>query len=413
MLTKSRFMSLVSMLSLAVFLAATLISCSGSNGGTSISSTSQAASSSSAAMGAIALSDTVGTAAGLADGAIPAGYAPGKRKAVNTADIAKLDPRLKDVVDKMVAQLRKPVITDAVSKSQSLKTMNSAPLSAPAPTTSPCSAGGSYTVTDSAVVSGVTTTHDLSVSFSYCRDSLDFSELNGSITATHVLDTLNNSETSNVHANLTNIAYTDGTFTNLDGTFVLNGDFNSTNNNNASGTNFANGSFSATSPPSGTNMTAVFSFTNVHDVWTKSLGMPSSGDRTEQHTFNGSYGLSITNNATTEQIAFTVTLANLEYKDIVSLNGNEDEWLNGSVTISWSPDMSQWGCLNGTYSFTTAAGTPVQTLFPNTCPSSGTVQVNNATIEYGKPSGTQVTITVNGFSEIFADCDSLGGGMCR
>lgn len=77
--------------------------------------------------------------------------------------------------------------------------------------------------------------------------------------------------------------------------------------------------------------------------------------------------------------------------------------------------MSQYGCLNRTYVFTTAAGTPLHWGPADYyCPSSGIIQVNNATIAYGTPSGNNVTVTLlpSGPSEVFSDCMSMGGGMC-
>ena len=119
-------------------------------------------------------------------------------------------------------------------------------------------------------------------------------------------------------------------------------------------------------------------------------------------------------NAPGQSITLSITLTDLEDKYHTNSITGDDEWINGSITIGWWPDMSQWGCLNGIYTFTTTALNPIHWAPYDYCPSSGVVQVNNAKIEFGMPSGYYVTVTLqpSGPSEVFADCYSMGGGMC-
>lgn len=279
----------------------------------------------------------------------------------------------------------------------------------------PCARGGSYTISDTvSTVSG--TTHVLSVSFTNCRDSsvngsiVTYYDLAGSLTGTYQINN-DNSRSAVLNVDLTTVEYSD-LFTTSTGTLVLNGDFSSSSDSaGTSGTNTADGSFSVTSAPANGNLTLAFTFTNVNDAWTKAYNAPEAGDITEEHTGSGAYLLSITNNATLEQITLTVTLADLTAKKAV--NGLfTDEWVNGRIDIQWSDNVSAW-CVSGTYDFTTEAATPVRTFHGSICPASGKVQINNATIEYGKPFFPLVTFTINGISHVFANCTALGGGACR
>jgi|GEM_PF-5689678 len=411
---KKFFQTLISS-ALLISLALVLTYCSGGGGGggeggTTISTLTQAAATSSAAAGAAALTTvTVGAATSSAKGAIPGPYIVGQAssQAIDTSAIADIDPRLKNTVDKMVAQLQKPVVNNAILKANTLHTASAAPTAAP--TTALCSGGGSFTVTASISTSGTTTAYTLTATFVGCKDNTTFDMLDGSLSATHVINSAAQSETANVTAtSLTDTEYTDITFTTIKDTLVLNGTFDSVSNNGGDGTNSANGTFAVTN----SSGTFIFSFNNISDVWTKITNSPGAGDLTTTHKGNGSFGFAITNQ-TGGSVALTITLTNLMDKLITYFGGAKDEWINGGVTIGWTPDISQWGCLNGTYNFSTADGTPIHTPAIGGCPTSGTLQVNNATIQYGVPLGTHVTVTINGISKIFPDCTYLGGGMCR
>jgi hypothetical protein len=92
----------------------------------------------------------------------------------------------------------------------------------------------------------------------------------------------------------------------------------------------------------------------ITDTWTKVVSGP---DTTDIHTANGYYGLAVS--APGQSISLSITLTDpVDKYNTNSING-DDEWITGSITIGWSPDLSQWGCLNGTYTFTTADLTPI------------------------------------------------------
>lgn len=413
---KRNFMKYCSLFISAAFVLSFVSSCGGggSSGPSTVnySSPDQAAASSTVGMAAISLSEIVGSTAQIATDSIPAGYAPGKTgSGMNTAPIAKIDPRLKDMVDKMVAQLQKPAVKNSLAKMSSYKTVSSAPLSS---VTGSCS-----TVTDSSIVSsGTSTTYTVTVTINGCRteDTMlgIYEDLNGTISGTHTVDSTNQYTSAEVAANLTSFSYTDETYTTwkekgeMSGTFgsQIMGDIFS----NATGTNSANGAFTVTTSSYSDipNVKMAFSFKNVRDVWSIST---VGSDQTNTHTANGSYTLAMTDTLNSETLTLSIGLTNLENKIKYYGNGDEDMWINGSVTINWTPDLSQWGCLNGTYNFTTI--TPIYTGALSYCPTSGILQVNNATIEFGVPSGSWVTVTLTGgASAEFPDCDYLGGGMC-
>lgn len=407
-------LKIVGLVSAAALIAGTMLSsCSGggSSGGTQISSTQKAAASSSAAMGAVQLSSTVGESANMASGSIPAGYAPGKMKVIDTSAIANIDPRLKTVVDKMVSELRKPAVIQAMSNTQSYKAM-SAPLYSAGAATATCGISGTYSITYNSVVTGTTTTtttDTITVTFNNCRnfEDLTYSNLSGSMTGTHVFDT-NGYDAADLDVNLTDTVYPSASFTSGTETavFAMDGIFNAINNNGASGTNSARGSFSWTDKTSNTAM--FFSFggsgTPVTDNWTNTAGVLT-------HTGNGSFGLAIT--APNLQVSLNIGLTNLVHA-VQTFTGYQEDSISGRVSINWSPDLSQWGCVNGNYDFTTIV--PIR-WDGVTCPTQGTLQVNNATIEYGIPLGTKVTVTISdgsggSISEVFTDCDAMDQGTC-
>ncbi len=405
---KRSFMKMVSVFVSSVFIFSFVLSCGGGGGGgPQLTSTQKAAAGASAASGAVQLSTAIGTSAGVASGIGTSYGAAGKRKAVDTSDIAKIDPRLKDVVDKMLGQLKKPALQKARAKAGSYKTMG-APLLSTASTYS-CSYSGEYSI-DSSIVSGTTTTEAMSISFTNCKEYDGFYayELSGSMTGTIVSNSTGTTADLDV-ANLTEKDYPDSSFTSGTETdiFVMDGVFNSIEKG-ASGSNSARGSFSWTMP--GTVYTFSFGLGNtpVTDVWAITT---NAGDPTETHTGNGNFTLGITSG---QSLSLSITLASLE--DTLTTNystgGSMDESINGRVTINWSPDLSQWGCVNGSYDFTTIS--PIHTADAFSCPTSGVIQVNNATVEFASNYQVTVTLTDNSgtVSEVFTDCTYLGQGMC-
>ncbi len=403
----------VLVLGLAVYFAA----CGGGGGGSSsntvtYSSPSQAASSSQAVTGAVVLSGTVGSAADTAGSAIPAGYAPALRaKAVDTSAIANIDPRLKTVVDKMVADLKSTTITGSLAKARSLKTANLAPsLTSTINVSNPCAGGGSYTISGTDSSTGTYSEHTVSVVYNSCQDSATYPYvvLSGSLSAydKHLFD--GSSDTANVTA--TSLSLTTHENSTISATDTLNGTFNKTENvtSNATGTvTSGQGSVNGTFTVADSSGTGTFSITNFSDISTLTTTTTST---TDEHTFNGSFSLALSGGGNT--FTFTLALSNLDDKIATyAANSSQDEWINGTITMTWSPDLGG-ACIPGTITLTTAAATPIHTPSPSSCPTSGTITVNNATIQFGVPSGSEVTVTVGSTSQIFTDCYSLSGGQC-
>jgi hypothetical protein len=411
MMVKRYYRNIAILLSLTALISVVVVSCGGgggNDGGTTLTATQQAAASASAAQGAIALSSQVAGAADLASGYIPANYAPGKGGLqADTAAIANIDPRLKNVVDKMLAQVNRHAAKSTMAKSISLgKVLSAATITSSATIT--CDAG-TIVVNDTLSSSGTSTTHTLSITYNNCKDNAFLSIANGSLSAVH---TLASSETASVVLNLIDTTYTDISYSVASDVFALNGTFVSSITGTTGGSSSALGTFGWTMlDPVNGNIVMSFNFgtgaTPISDTWTK---LVSGGTTTETHTANGQYGLTIS--ASGQSVTLGITLSSLIDRVVTSVGG-VDEWINGSVAIGWSPDLSQWGCLNGTYVFTTTS--PIHTASLSAyCPTSGVVQVNNALIEFGKPGGYNVKITLqpSGPSEVFVDCMSLGGDMC-
>jgi hypothetical protein len=386
MIKNRRFVLFLSMCAVVILVAGTIVSCSSKSGDSGTTTTTQAAASSSAAKGVASL---------------------------NTDDIANVDPRLKNVVDKMVGMLQKSGAQSSRSqaaafKASAFKTLSSAP--SISVTDWPCDVSGTFSASGDISTSGTSTTWTMAITFHDCKDNIGFDVLNGTLTAIHTEDTVNGNESAQVTANLVDTDY--DVSSTITGTYELNGSFECVKSG-MTGTSSALGSFTWTDP--GTNGNTVYTFTfgtdgsAVTDIWTKTTG---TNGMTTTNTGNGAYSLSIA--TPSESVTLTVMLTGLEYKVLsYTVGGHTDEWLNGAINLAWTPDLSQWGCMAGTYTFTTAPGTPIHTLFGIGCPTSGTLQVNNATIEYGKPSGTQVTVTIGTLSETFASCNAMGSGLCK
>jgi hypothetical protein len=247
------------------------------------------------------------------------------------------------------------------------------------------------------------------MAFHNCKDNTGYDIVNGHLYATHTKDSSIYYERAQITANLVDTDY--DASSNITGTYTLNGNFESIKSG-LTGTNSALGSFTWTDPGMSGNTIYTFAFGTggnaITSIWSNTTGVNGT---TTIRTGNGAYSLSIT--APNGSVTLGVTLTGLEHKVLQYTVGHTDEWLNGAVNLAWTPDLSQWGCMAGTYTFTTATNTPVHTPFGYGCPTSGTLQVNNATIEYGKPSGTQVTVTIGTLSETFAGCTAMGSGLCK
>jgi hypothetical protein len=399
---------------LALSLLASIASCGGDSkgkGGTQLNDIEKAAASADAAKGAIELSTAVGQAASLAEGAVPPEVfaAPGKTvSGPKTSNIGNIDPRMQSAVEQMLGMLQRPAVQGALAKAKTVPAVRSA-VSATGNVTVSCDSG-SYEVNASLVTGATTTTFSFTVNYANCMHLTRHETINGSLSGTFTTDSADHSRNSEIladHLSLTSYANDNMTVMSV---FELNGAFIAENVNNAHGRNSARGTFTCTIPSAQGDMVTTLTLgsgqSGVTDDWTV---LPAANGTAVTHTGNGAHGFSLSSPG--GFLSLTITLADMTSTVFTDLEGNEDLAINGSITIAWVPDLSQWGCLNGTYTFTTIDDIHTPRFYH--CPTSGTLQVNNATIEFGKPSGTQVTVTLNGISKVYANCDALGGGLCR
>jgi hypothetical protein len=421
-------MKLASMLSVLVLLVGLVISCgsnSSDNGPQPVtySDPSEAANGASSAKASVDMTSAMSeAAAGLSSSSSnPAGYAPGKggTTATDTSSIANIDPKLKTLVDGMLASMKAPAVRNAVSKARASKakvTMSPGTPGTFTLTSSCTDSSGTFTITGTETsVAGTYVEYTVDIRFDSCKDAIDpmtglYSVTTGTI---HVYDKEmagNAATTRNATIDLTAVKY-NVSYMNVE-TDVAKGTFNATDSGTVtsrSGRNTASGSFSSHDLLN--NETGTFYFTNMTGDWTWDVDV--SGVETVANTANGNFGLNFVN-ASAETLTLNIGLSNLQNKLRFNANASIDQWMNGSVTITWTPDLSIFGCKSGRITFTTADATPLHYLNnSDTCPDSGTLQVNNATIVYyGPDDPNHIVVSVGALSAPLIDCTYLEGGIC-
>ena len=432
MMNKNRVVKMVSVLFVSVLLVAGLIiSCSGSkssdNGPPPViySDPGQAASGASSAKASVDLSDAMSTAAMDLSSSSPntGGYAPGKggAKTTDTSSIGSIDPKLKKLVDGMLASMKSPAVKSAVSKARTNRAKVSMAATTPVTFTISglCSGGsGTFTVMGADTSDGSTYNEfTVDIRFDSCKDLPDTFGIYSVTTGTiHAYD----KEMIDISANTRNatIDLTAEKFDSLNAhvyTDVAKGTFNSTDLGTAtsrSGRNTATGSFSEHDVVA--NATGTFYFTNMVGDWTWDV---VSGVETVANTANGNFGLLFVPDPT-QSFRLNIGLSNLQNKLRFHTNAmidpSIDQWVNGSVITTWTPDLSAFGCKSGIITFTTADATPLHySDSMDDCPDSGTLQVNNATIVYfGPDDPTHIVVTVGTVSLPLDDCLSMPNGIC-
>ncbi|OGW35997.1 MAG: hypothetical protein A2X58_09145 [Nitrospirae bacterium GWC2_56_14] len=416
-------MKLASMLSVSVLLVGLIISCgsnSSDNGTQSVtySDPTEAANGASSAKASVDMTSAMSeAAAGLSSSSNPSGYAPGKggAKTTDTSSIANIDPKLKKLVDGMLASMKTPAVRNAVSKARASKAKVSMSPGAFTLTSSCTDSSGTFTITGTDTsVAGTYVEYTVDIRFDSCKDLPDafgiYSVTTGTIHAYDKEMAGNAANTRNATIDLTAEKYDSLNLNAHVKTDVVKGTFNATDSGTAtsrSGRNTANGSFSETDLIN--NETGTFYFTNMTGDWTWDFASPVE---TVTNTANGNFGLNFVNASQT--LTLNIGLSNLQNKLRTNTDASIDQWVNGSVTITWTPDLSIFGCRSGRITFTTADATPLHYLSNlDTCPDSGTLQVNNATIVYyGPDDPNNIVITVGAVSVVRPDCSSMEGGIC-
>jgi hypothetical protein len=160
-----------------------------------------------------------------------------------------------------------------------------------------------------------------------------------------------------------------------------------------------------------------YAFTNLNDTWT-STHNNTDGSDTDVDTVSGTFTISVATSGTTN---FSFSLSTSLVDKWQYLNDGPvtvKNWINGTITMSWVPDLTAYGCLPGSITLATDEADPLTYEFATgySCPVSGTLTINNALIEFGTSSGTatDIIVTVNGVSETYPSCTALEatGGMC-
>ncbi len=381
----------------------------GSNNAATFSNSDQAAASAQSLAGALSLSSTIGSVSDVAESAIPPQYAPSftGAVAVDTSAVANIDPLLKTALDKMLADLNRPELTNSISKASPY---NAASLASSVTSSVTCTGGGYVSV--SGIDSSLTGTggykeFTIDVTYNNCIDSqstVTYNVVSGVLHAQHKVMLDGSSKNSDVTATgLSLKSFASSTLQNqdyLDGTF--NNSFNVvTAGSNTTGSSYANGTFSTTDISSGSSFT--FGINKLSGVWSK---LTTTTDITEDNAVNGSLNWGFSAGQTS--INATLSFGNLNDDIVTDASGNKTEGVNGSIGFTWTPTFGL--CVPGTLNITTVS--PIYTPFGSSCPTKGTLTINNAAVQYGVPLGIQVTVTVGGTSKIFTDCHALGGGQC-
>jgi hypothetical protein len=411
---------------LVLALAVTMTACSSGGGSSSgggqapavtYTSTAQAAAATSTSQGAMnAMMSQMNSGMSMGLSSVPAGYAAKFNKRYGKGDIGSIDPTLKMMVEKMARQSKSPMIQKAVKKAASLKAARVNTINDPIP----CDSGSATIVGtnnyDDASRTAEIYTYD--VTFTNCRDINSLTEMNGTIhvSVNSSLSTTGPSS-SNVTAHLMEKLYSSSTATIFTQQTDLNGTFSDIDNI-TSGSSSGNGTFVMTTPATTATQESVvtFAFTNLSDAWTSTRNATDLSD-TDVDDSSGTFSIA-TSYGGTQNFKFTLgvdLVSKTQYMNDTA--GTEKDWLNGTISLSWAPDLSSSGCIPGSISISTAVADPLIYDYTNySCPVSGTLTINNATVAYGTSSGTatDIIVTVNGTSQTFASCDALesAGGMC-
>ncbi len=431
-------------LTAAVFLASALIvlSCSrggGSNGGSggggtpppppptflTFATPQEAAGSISAALVTRSLAGAAITAAmelGLT-GKLTAGigslYKPGL-DLTNSAALRSLDPTLAGMADIVTMSRRSPVLKKVVQRTAAM-----APLFSVQQTTSVdevltvgfCdNTDGRITIVGQNNYTDITSTtldYTYDVKFTKCRDDITFSELNGTLRVVNSESIATSAFTSSLVASLTQKQYSAIDYATLTQQITMSGSFGN-NDQITFGAKTADGAFAVTTPTLGNTPEKVVTYTFVvfSEAWTVTRNAGDGSD-SRVDTITGQVVVTTAKGGVTTG-RFNVALNLTDRLDTLNdVPGTKNQWLDGTIDTSWSPDLALSGCLSGRLSIATSPATPwTYTLATGyLCPVSGELKSNNATITYG-PS-IQLALT-NNLKQTFVNCAALDqtGGVC-
>jgi hypothetical protein len=371
----------------------------------------QAAGEVTAALNTKALADTQFAAAmAFGMGSRPAGFAP----RMISGDIGRIDPTLKMMVDKMASLSQSPVIQKAIRKAGALKAMRATQVNQTLTVGFCDNADGKIQITGTNNYDDLASTDVISsytIDFTKCRDDVLLTELNGRINAEETESTAGNA----VSTGLTNVDVRESQF--KDETFAIElqqshlfGTF-SNSDQITSATMSANGQFSLTTLAQGATPETIVnhSFTGLTNARTTTSDATS---KTDVDTINGSF---TTGRFIGGAEVFKTTMQITNLVDTVqtitgpvgdAAVGTKNQTINGTIGTAWTPEVA--GCLPGLMTITMAA--PRTFAAGGTCPVSGAMTINGATITFGSP----IQVNYFGASQSFATCTEMdaAGAVC-
>jgi hypothetical protein len=349
----------------------------------------------------------------------PPGFAPALSR--STDAIAKVDPTLAMMVTEMQRLAASPTVQSAVKKARALNTALATAVSTTL-TTDFCSVDADGTVgtvhmegqNNFDEAANPSLASDYTIVFTNCKDDIFLTRLNGTLKIEDASSVDNAGVKSSLLATdltmeqFTSIAYDVMTTKSvLNGAFVKNDQVNLVDDEGG-------GTFVVTTPAGGLPEKVV---TYTYDGLHVESRHTDNGDGTDTilATTKGSFKLTSTSGGVkTFELNFAMDLADqiLELNDAA---GTKRSLLSGAIDILYAPEMASLGCQTGKVTISTASNEPREfTNAGGACPQSGTVTLNNATINYDPGQPIRVSIG-GGTPQTFANCAALdaAGGSCK
>jgi hypothetical protein len=345
----------------------------------------------------------------------PEGFAPGLSK--DSGAIAQVDPTLAMMVTEMQRLAASPTVQKAVKKARAMKTALATAVSTTLTTEFCSNADGTVSIAgqnnyDEAANPSVTSSYKLI--FTNCLDDILFTRLTGVLTLDDAASTDNAENRQSLLAeNLMMEQFSTVAMDVKTQQSVLSGAFIN-DDKGLSGSNAGGGTFVVTTP-AGASPEKVVTYTYDGLIVERAHTHNADATDTIVKTTKGSFKVTSTSGGAKTfelNLAMDLTDKTTELNDAAGTKNNE---LNGTIDITFAPEMAPTGCQSGKVTISTVSTAPrVFTTAGGTCPQQGTVNINNASINYDPGQPIDVTIG-NGAPQTFADCAALAaaGGSCK
>jgi hypothetical protein len=362
-----------------------------------------AASASAAGSAMSTISDLAASLDVMSQIKLPASLAAKRSAKAGLTTSGKTDPQVKALLDKAAGIAKTAMMQKVFQKTNSFKTSRSVSINATYDAgDGVCTSGGSMTIVGSNNSDDLSRTYGsvtYTITFNNCDDGTTVA--NGSFTV-HAKSYYDYSSMS-YSESMTNLTFVDGSgnTVTLNASYGLN--LSEPDADHFTETVTANGYF-ADRDQYGAE--ARFTFSSVSEKFTYANDT-ATGHETSKATINGGMRFALKDNVGTLVLALSISATNfgqevLYYNDLA---GTEEDRINGTVALSWTPVIG--GCSPGSVTFKTVEPMTYTTAGGSE-PVSGLVKVNGATVEFATPSGTQITVTLaNGDSMVYADMAEL------